>query len=72
MFLGDKGETLEVFKTFARIAQREYNSPIVKIRSDNSTEFKNMKIAIKRVSSMSFPPPTCLNKMKCWKERTKH
>ena len=44
MFLGDKGETLEVFKTFARIAQREYNSPIVKIRSDNGTEFKNMKI----------------------------
>src|SRR6185295_5237300 len=44
MFLGDKGETLEVFKTFARRAQREYNSPIVKIRSDNGTEFKNMKI----------------------------
>ena len=43
MFLGDKGETPEVFKTFAR-AQREYNSPIVKIRSDNGTEFKNMKI----------------------------
>ena len=44
MFLGDKSETLEVFKTFARRAQREYNSSIVKIRSDNGTEFKNMKI----------------------------
>ena len=44
MFLGDKGETPELFKTFARRAQREYNSPIVKIRSDNGTEFKNMKI----------------------------
>ena len=43
MFLGDKGETPELFKTFARRAQREYNSPIVKIRSDNGTEFKNMK-----------------------------
>ena len=44
MFLGDKSETPEVFKTFARRAQREYNSPIVKIWSDNGTEFKNMKI----------------------------
>ena len=44
MFLGDKGETPEIFKTFARRAQREYNSPIVTIRSDNGTEFKNMKI----------------------------
>ena len=43
-FLGDKGETPELFKTFARRAQSEYNSPIVKIRSDNGTEFKNMKI----------------------------
>ena len=44
MFLGDKSETPEVFKTFARRSQREYNSPIVKIRNDNGTEFKNMKI----------------------------
>ena len=44
MFLADKSETLEVFKTFVRRTQREYNSPIVKIRSDNGTEFKNMKI----------------------------
>src|SRR6185436_5379845 len=75
MFLGGKGETPEIFKTFARRAQREYNSPIVKIRSDNGTEFKNIKIengAMKRESSMSFPPPKRLNKMEWWKERTRH
>jgi transposase InsO family protein len=42
LFLGDKSETPKIFKTFARRAQREYNSPIVKIRSDNDSEFKNM------------------------------
>jgi transposase InsO family protein len=30
MFLGDKSETLGIFKTFARGAQREYNTQIVK------------------------------------------
>ena len=44
LFLGDKSETPEIFKTFARRAQREYNSQIVKIRSDNGSEFKNMNI----------------------------
>jgi transposase InsO family protein len=44
LFLGDKSETPEIFKTFARRAQREYNSQIVKIRSDNDSEFKNMNI----------------------------
>jgi hypothetical protein len=44
LFLGDKSETPEIFKTFARRAQREYNSLIVKIRSDNGSEFKNMNI----------------------------
>jgi transposase InsO family protein len=44
LFLGDKSETPEIFKTFARRAQREYNSPIVKIQSDNGSEFKNMNI----------------------------
>ena len=44
MFLGDKSEASETFKTFARRAQREYNTNIVKIRSDNGTEFKNMNI----------------------------
>jgi hypothetical protein len=31
LFLGDKSETPKIFKTFARRAKREYNSPIVKI-----------------------------------------
>ena len=69
MFLGDKSETPKVFQTFARRAQREYNSPIVKIRSDNGTEFKNMKIeewcdeeGIKHEFSA----------MEWWKERTRH
>jgi transposase InsO family protein len=44
MFLGDKSETLGIFKTFATRAQREYNTQIVKIWSDNVTEFKNMNI----------------------------
>jgi transposase InsO family protein len=44
LFLGDKSETPEIFKTFARRAQRKYNSQIVKIRSDNDSEFKNMII----------------------------
>jgi hypothetical protein len=44
LFLGDKSESPEIFKTFARRAQREYNSQIMKIRSDNDSEFKNMNI----------------------------
>jgi hypothetical protein len=43
MFLGDKSKNLGIFKTFAR-SQREYNTQIVKIQSDNGTEFKNMNI----------------------------
>jgi hypothetical protein len=31
LFIGDKSETPKIFKTFTRRAQREYNSPIVKI-----------------------------------------
>jgi transposase InsO family protein len=34
---------LGIFKTFAR-SQREYSTQIVKIQSDNDTEFKNMNI----------------------------
>jgi transposase InsO family protein len=44
LFLGDKSETPKIFKTFVGRVQREYNSPIVKIRSDNGSEFKNMNI----------------------------
>jgi transposase InsO family protein len=44
LFLGHKNKTPEIFKPFTRRAQREYNSSIVKIRSDNGSEFKNMNI----------------------------
>jgi hypothetical protein len=44
LFLDDKSEAPEIFKTFARRAQREYNSQIVKIQSDNGSEFKDMNI----------------------------
>jgi len=44
LFLGDKSETPEVFKTFAKRAQREFQLPIIKVRSDNGTEFKNYNI----------------------------
>jgi transposase InsO family protein len=44
LFLGDKSETPEIFKTFVRRFQREYNSSIVKIQSDNGFEFKNINI----------------------------
>ena len=60
---------------YARRAQREYNSPIVKIRSDNDTEFKNMKIeewcdeeGIKHEFSATYTP----QQMEWWKERTRH
>jgi transposase InsO family protein len=44
LFLGDKSETPKIFKTFVRRAQREYNSLIVKIRSNIGSKFKNMNI----------------------------
>jgi transposase InsO family protein len=44
MFLGDKSETLGIFKTFVRRAPRDYNTQIVKIRSGNGTEIKSMNI----------------------------
>jgi transposase InsO family protein len=63
LFLGDKSETLKIFKTFVRRAQREYNSPIVKIWSDNGSEFKNMNIedwcdkeGVKHEFSVTYTP----------------
>ena len=44
LFLGDKGETPDMFKTFAKRAQREFGLDIVKVLSDNSSEFKNYKV----------------------------
>jgi transposase InsO family protein len=38
--LEDKGKTFDIFKKFATRAQ----SPMVKIRSDNGTEFRNIRV----------------------------
>ncbi|KAG8068859.1 hypothetical protein GUJ93_ZPchr0005g15577 [Zizania palustris] len=43
-FLHDKAKTSEIFKKFAKRAQNEFNFSIVKVRSDNGSEFKNTNI----------------------------
>ena len=43
-FLHDKSEVQETFKKFAKRAQNEFETKIKKVRSDNSTEFKNTNI----------------------------
>jgi transposase InsO family protein len=43
-FLQDKSETHEVLKKFLRRAQNEFDVKVKKIRSDNSTEFKNTQV----------------------------
>jgi len=43
-FLQDKSEVTSIFKKFAKKAQNEYQVPLIKIRSDNGTEFVNSKI----------------------------
>jgi len=43
-FLEDKTEVAHVFSKFAKRAQNEFNTLIVKIRSDNGREFDNTNI----------------------------
>jgi transposase InsO family protein len=43
-FLQDKSETQEVLKKFLKRAQNEFDDKVKKIRSDNSTEFKNTQV----------------------------
>ena len=40
-FLHDKCQVQEKMKIFVRRAQKEFDLPIKKVRSDNGTEFKN-------------------------------
>jgi hypothetical protein len=40
-FLHDKSATQEVLKKFLKRTQNEFDAKVKKIRSDNSTEFKN-------------------------------
>ena len=44
LFLGDKSEVAELFKSFARRAQREFGLNLIKVRSDNSSEFRNYNV----------------------------
>ena len=65
-FLHDKSETKDVIKTFIKRAQNEYEVTIKKIRSDNGSELRILKLKIilmKWESSMNFRLPTLLNKM---------
>jgi hypothetical protein len=43
-FLQEKSQTQETLKGFLRRAQKEFGLRIIKIRSDNGTEFKNSQI----------------------------
>jgi hypothetical protein len=43
-FLEDKGKTFDIFKKFATRAQNEFGSSMVKIRSDNGSEFRNTRL----------------------------
>src|ERR1041384_1797664 len=44
LFLEDKSKVVDIFKTFAKRAQTEYEVSLKHIRSDNGTEFKNTHI----------------------------
>jgi hypothetical protein len=43
-FFEDKGKTFDIFKKFATRAQNEFGSSMVKIRSDNGSEFRNTRV----------------------------
>jgi transposase InsO family protein len=43
-FLKDKGKTFDIFKKFATRAQNEFGLSMVKIRTDNGSEFSNIRV----------------------------
>ena len=43
-FLEDKSKTVRIFKIFIKQAQNEFESSVVKVRSDNSSEFQNTQV----------------------------
>jgi hypothetical protein len=64
-FLFDKCQVKDKVKTFVRRAQKEFDLPIKKIRSDNGSDSRTLKLRsflMKRASSMSFQLHTPLNK----------
>ena len=71
-FLEDKSKTMGIFKTFVKQAQNEFESSVVKVRSDNGTEFRNTKLksfAMTLASSMNSHQLTHPNKMEWWRGR---
>jgi hypothetical protein len=64
--LQEKSQTQETLKRFLRWAQNEFRLRIKKIRSDNGTELRTLKLKDflrRRASSMSSLLPTHLKKM---------
>ena len=62
-FLEDKSKTMGIFKTFVKQAQNEFESSVVKVRSDNRTKFRNTQveefcndIGIKHEFSSTYTP----------------
>src|SRR6185437_2298211 len=43
-FLENKSKTMGIFKIFVKQAQNEFDSSVVKVRSDNGTEFRNTQV----------------------------
>jgi hypothetical protein len=64
--LEDKGKTFDIFKKFATRAQNEFGSSMVKIRSDNGSEFRNTRVeeyCDGEGISINSPQPIHHNKM---------
>ncbi|WVZ89474.1 hypothetical protein U9M48_035877 [Paspalum notatum var. saurae] len=71
---GDKSETPDKFKIFAKRAQREFGLNIVKVRSDNGSNSKItrwMTGVMKKASNTNSPPPIHLSKMELLREKTR-
>jgi transposase InsO family protein len=43
-FLAEKSEVFEVFKSFVKRSQNEFDTRIKQVRSDNRSEFKNTRV----------------------------
>jgi hypothetical protein len=64
-FLQVKSETQGTLKRFLRRAQNEFELKVKKIRSDNGSEFKNLRVEEylrRKASGTSSPLPTHHNK----------
>ena len=73
-FLEDKSKTVGIFKIFIKQAQNKFESSVVKVRSDNGSEFWNTQVgsyATTSASSMNSLQPIHLNKMGLWRGRTR-